>query len=187
MIRGAILFILLMCSTAWAGQGMGPGPGVKAYSASCSSGTVDSYNNHILGSGSAMTLDSASNQVKGQSFQLSASGQIYSLIFHTASATGSPTTVTCRIGPEQNLSSTYYAEASRSFANGENEVVFQDTAHTLNAGTTYYWGCSLDAGEASIYYANDTIATGQYMYGVAWDMANTLNTRDMSYAIKVCQ
>ena len=43
MIRGATLFILLMCAAAWAGQGMGPGPGVKAYSTP--SGYSDSFTN----------------------------------------------------------------------------------------------------------------------------------------------
>lgn len=196
MIQHLISFLLfsslLYATSCLAGMGISafpyPGPGAAiAITNSCSTGVTDAYNNHILSSGSAVTIDSATNQVKGQSFQLSASGSVYSLVFHTATSTGSPTLVTCRIGPGQNLSSTYYAEASAAFSNGSNEVFFQDTAHILNLGTAYYWGCSLNTGSATIYYATNTIATGQYRYGTAWDMASTVAERDLSYAIKVCQ
>lgn len=184
-----VLFIPSVCFPGPLQQAHKKAIAGQTVASGCASGTVDSdadYLSHTnFDASDALHLTEA----RGTSFQVSENGNIYSISVYISAHTVNGT-ITVRWGPDADLTSTYYDEATSDTITGisDIEVVMPDH-DSITASTTYYIGVVKDSGTMSIGRDDPTAnyPNGNFRQADSgWNMNNDHTTYDIIFNVKLC-
>lgn len=190
-MRALALLILLLGAPAHAMHMVGFGAAGGSCTTQSASVSQTSTNNEY-----ETWLSGGSQQTRGQSFTVSGTIELYSIIITGNVSTGGSGNATLRLGESSNLTSGYTQVGPVAYSSAtpiEYEFVFSEPRPTLYASTTYYFGISTDATAVgnALYIAkqdSDIYANGSVWLPTLtqWDMETETTTRDLWFKVMKC-
>jgi hypothetical protein len=117
---------------------------------------------------------------------------LYSIEVYVYRNSGSDTSITCRWGNSQDLSSSYYGESTSDTISetGWWEVVFGDTVNQMANGGSYYFSCVKSDDVSGYYIQRDTDGSspisGTYRYGTGWNIDTSGSPYDINMRVNKC-